>query len=458
MTDMEGMSITSSCFSSSILPFRTMDRHRKRGYSPRINRPSGTITSPSRGHKITEKLWPKLPLPSQLQKDPKKRIVITGMGLVSVLGNDVDSFYNKLLNGESGISLIDKFDASNYTVQIAGQVLDFSAEGYIDTTKDQHFDDSWRYCLVATKKALQEANLSPQVLETFMIVGSGCGGIGSCSSTVDADLKQEYEKASFLYSTTNVGSALLAMETGFMGPTYSITTACSSANYCFYAAANHIKTGEVDIMVAGGTEAGVLPCGVSGFMACKALSSRNNEPQTASRPWDKYRDGFVLSEGFGLLVMESLEHANKRGAKIIAEYLGGAVTCDAHHPTDPCSDGLGISACITKSLLNGGVSPEEGFNPNAKTYDNETQVNYINAHATSTIKGDLAEINAIKKVFKDTSGIKMNGTKINDRAAIAAAGLEAIATIRAITTVNLEPEVTIDTIPNTKIKHDVNVA
>ncbi|KAF5960145.1 hypothetical protein HYC85_001354 [Camellia sinensis] len=366
------------------------------------------LAFPHTQHKITEKLWPKLPLPSQLQKDPKKRIVITGMGLVSVLGNDVDSFYNKLLNGESGISLIDKFDASDYTVQIAGQVLDFSAEGYIDTTKDQHFDDSWRYCLVATKKALQEANLSPQVLETlltFMIVPHFVPYMAlkvllpmvKFFITVDADLKQEYEKASFLYSTTNVGSALLAMETGFMGPTYSITTACSSANYCFYAAANHIKTGEVDIMVAGGTEAGVLPCGVSGFMACKALSSRNNEPQTASRPWDKYRDGFVLSEGFGLLV------------------------------------------------------------------------NYINAHATSTIKGDLAEINAIKKVFKDTSGIKMNGTKVrtlNDRAAIAAAGLEAIATIRAITTgwlhptinqYNLEPEVTIDTIPITKIKHDVNV-
>ncbi|CAN1254491.1 3-oxoacyl-[acyl-carrier-protein] synthase I, chloroplastic [Linum perenne] len=289
------------------------------------------------------------------------------MGLVSVFGNDVDTFYNKLLEGESGITLIDRFDASSFSVRFAGQIRDFSSTGYIDGKNDRRLDDCWRYCL--------------------------------------------------------------AIDTGLMGPNYSISTACATANYCFYAAANHIRRGEADIMVAGGTEAAVMPTGVGGFIACRALSQRNED------------------------IMESLDHAMKRGANIVAEYLGGAVTCDAHHMTDPRKDGLGVSSCIIKSLEDAKVSPEE--------------VNYVNAHATSTLAGDLAEVNAIKKVFKDTSEIKMNGTKsMIGHGLGAAGGLEAIATIKAITTGwlhptinqdNLEPNVTIDTVPNVKKQHEVNV-
>ncbi|KAJ6307962.1 hypothetical protein OIU76_017696 [Salix suchowensis] len=211
------------------------------------------------------------------EKDPKKRVVITGMGLVSVFGSGIDTFYDKLLEGESGISLIDRFDASSFSVRFAGQIRD-------SLPKDT--------------------------------------------------LMKGYKKMSpfFIpYSITNTGSALLAIDTGLMGPNYSISTACATANDCFYLAANHIRRGEADIMI-----------------------------------------------------MESLEHAMKRGANIIAEYLGGAVTCDAHHMTDPRSDGLGVSTCIAKSLEDAGVSPEE--------------VNYVNAHATSTLAEDLAEVNAIKKV------------------------------------------------------------
>ncbi|KAL7003624.1 beta-ketoacyl-[acyl-carrier-protein] synthase II [Sarracenia purpurea var. burkii] len=301
------------------------------------------------------------------EKDPKKRIVVTGMGLVSVLGNDVDTFYNKLLSGESGITLIDKFDASNYPVQIAGQVRDLSADGYVDGTRLQDLDDCWKFCLFAAKTALKDANLTPQVLKTLdrskmgVVVGSGAGGIKTLCNAVDALLKQEYSKILTSYYPNNLGPALLAIETGFTGPIYSISTACASANYCLYAAANHIRRGEADVMVAGGSDAGVIPSGVCGFMACKALSIRNGEPGKASRPWDKGRDGFVLSEGSGVLVMESLEHATKRGAKIIAEYLGGAINSDAHHLTDPRSDGFGVAACIAKSLQNAGVSPEESM-------------------------------------------------------------------------------------------------
>eukprot|EP00268_Persea_americana_P030202 TRINITY_DN2923_c0_g1_i1.p1 TRINITY_DN2923_c0_g1~~TRINITY_DN2923_c0_g1_i1.p1 ORF type:complete len:493 (-),score=107.60 TRINITY_DN2923_c0_g1_i1:369-1847(-) len=396
------------------------------------------------------------------EKDPKKRIVITGMGLVSVFGNDIDTFYSKLLEGESGIGPIDKFDASSFSVRFAGQIHNFSSKGYIDGKNDRRLDDCWRYCLVAGRRALEDANLGPEVLEKMdrsrigVLIGTGMGGLSAFSNGVESLIQKGYKKITpfFIpYSITNMGSALLAIDTGVMGPNYSISTACATANYCFHAAANHIRRGEAEIMVTGGTEAAVSATGVGGFIACRALSQRNDEPQTASRPWDKNRDGFVMGEGAGVLVMESLEHARKRGANIIAEYLGGAVTCDAHHMTDPRSDGLGVSSCITKSLEDAGVSPEE--------------VNYVNAHATSTLAGDLAEVNAIKKVFKDTSEMKMNGTKsMIGHCLGAAGGLEAIATIKAINTgwlhptinqFNIEPAVTIDTVPNVKKKHDIHV-
>ncbi|CAN6483377.1 unnamed protein product [Victoria cruziana] len=397
------------------------------------------------------------------EKDPKKRIVITGMGLVSVFGNDTDIFYDKLLEGKSGISLIDRFDASSYSVRFGGQIRGFSSEGYIDGKNDRRLDDCWRYCLVAGKRALEDANLGSEKLESMdkskigVLIGSGMGGLSVFSNGVENLVLKGYKKITpfFIpYSITNMGSALLAIDQGLMGPNYSISTACATANYCFYSAANHIRRGEADIMVAGGTEAAIMSTGLGGFIACRALSQRNDQPEKASRPWDKGRDGFVMGEGSGVLIMESLEHATKRGANIIAEYLGGAITCDAYHMTDPRSDGLGVSSCIIKSLEDAGVSPEE--------------VNYINAHATSTLAGDMAEVNAIKKVFKSTSEIKMNGTKsMIGHGLGAAGGLEAIVTIKAITTGwlhptlnqdDLEPDVTIDTVPNTKKKHDVHVA
>ncbi|CAL1386553.1 unnamed protein product [Linum trigynum] len=431
--------------------------------SPSITSPPAFLSSSARKSKGTVRAMaaPAVSAPKR-EKDPKKRVVISGMGCVSVFGNDVDTFYNKLLEGESGITLIDRFDASDFTVRFAGQIRDFSSVGYIDGKNDRRLDDCWRYCLVAGKRALEDASLGSQVLETMdrtrigVLVGTGMGGLTAFSGGVEALVQKGFKKMSpfFIpYSISNMGSALLAIDTGLMGPNYSISTACATANYCFYAAANHIRRGEADVMVVGGTEAAVIPAGIGGFIACRALSHRNDEPHKASRPWDRDRDGFVMGEGAGVLVMESLEHAMKRGANIIAEYLGGAVTCDAHHMTDPRKDGLGVSSCITKSLEDAKVSPEE--------------VNYVNAHATSTLAGDLAEVNAIKKVFKDTSEIKMNGTKsMIGHALGAAGGLEAIATIKAITTGwvhptinqdNLEPEVTIDTVPNVKKQHQVNV-
>ncbi|MBA0836595.1 hypothetical protein Goarm_008795 [Gossypium armourianum] len=188
------------------------------------------------------------------------------------------------------------------------------------------------------------------------------GGLTVFSDGVQNLIEKGYRKITpfFIpYAITNMSSALLAIDLGLMGPNYSISTACATSNYCFYAAANHIRRGEAEMMIAGGTEAAIIPIGLGGFVACRALSQRNDDPQTASRPWDKDRDGFVMGEGAGVLVMESLEHAMKRGAPIIAEYLGGAVNCDAYHMTDPRSDGLGVSSCIERSLEDAGVSPEE---------------------------------------------------------------------------------------------------
>ncbi|MCO5570993.1 hypothetical protein L7F22_024724 [Adiantum nelumboides] len=397
------------------------------------------------------------------EKDPKKRVVITGMGLVSVFGNEVDAYYEKLLEGQSGIGPIDRFDASKFPTKFAGQIRNFSSEGYIDGKNDRRLDDCLRYCIVSGKKALENAGLGSDNLDKVdkqrigVLVGSGMGGLTVFSDGVQALIEKGYKRITpfFIpYAITNMGSALLAIDLGLMGPNYSISTACATSNYCFYAAANHIRRGEADIMVAGGTEAAIIPVGLGGFIACRALSQRNSDPVTASRPWDKDRDGFVMGEGAGVLVMESLESAMKRGAPIVAEYLGGAVTCDAYHMTDPRADGLGVSSCIERALEDAGVSAEE--------------VNYINAHATSTSVGDLAEVNALKKVFKDPKQIKINSTKsMIGHCLGAAGGLEAIATIKAVITgyihptinqFNLEPAVEFDTVANVKQQHEVHVA
>ncbi|KAL3621714.1 3-oxoacyl-[acyl-carrier-protein] synthase I, chloroplastic [Castilleja foliolosa] len=324
-----------------------------------------------------------------------------------------------------------------FPTRFGGQIRGFTAEGYIDGKNDRRLDDYLRYCIVAGKRALECADLGGDKLNKIdktragVVVGAGMGGLAVFSEAVTALIGKGFRKITLFfipYTITNMGSALLAIDLGLMGPTYSISTACATSNYCFHAAANHIRRGEADLVLAGETEAGMVPIGLGGFVACRALSQRNDDPQTASRPWDKDRDGFVMGEGAGVLVMESLEHAMKRGAPIIAEYLGGAINCDAYHMTDPRADGLGVSSCIQSALLDAGVSPEE--------------VNYINAHATSTIVGDLAEINAIKKVFKNTSEIKINATKsMIGHCLGASGGLEAIATVKAITSGWLHPSI-----------------
>mmetsp|Transcript_42725 Transcript_42725/g.101433 ORF Transcript_42725/g.101433 Transcript_42725/m.101433 type:complete len:463 (+) Transcript_42725:123-1511(+) len=398
-------------------------------------------------------------------KDPSQRVVITGIGIASVFGNDPDKFYDCLLEGKSGIKQINRFDTSAYPTTIAGQIEDFDTEGLIDRKSARRYDDCLKYTVVSGKKALIDAGLGMDT-DAFaaldkercgLLIGTGMGGLTVFQDGVVDLVKKGPRKMSpfFIpFAITNMGSALLAIDTGFMGPNYSISTACATANYAFVAAANHIRAGEADLMVAGGSEAPILPVGLGGFVACRALSTRNDEPEAASRPWDVDRDGFVMGEGAGVLVMESLEHAQKRGANIICEYLGGATNCDAYHMTDPRADGAGVANCIGGALRNADIDHEA--------------ITYINPHATSTLVGDVAEVKAMKKALPNFKGCMSATKSMIGHCLGAAAGLEAVATIKAITTGKIHPTLNqhnlIDevadwnTVPNKMIEQEVTAA
>lgn len=371
----------------------------------------------------------------------KKRVVITGMGISSCFGTDVEEFYNKLLSGTSGIVPIENFPCADYPTRFAGEIRNFDVGPYLDKKQARRVDPFVRYAVVAGKKALEMSGLSAEALEALdkkragVLVGSGMGGMGVYSDGVETLVTKGFKRLTPFFVPfiiTNMAGALIAIDLGFMGPNYSISTACATSNNCIYSAAQHIRNGEADLMLCGGSEAAVLPIGLAGFVACKALSERNEDPSKASRPWDKNRDGFVMGEGAGVLVLESLEHALKRGAPILAEYLGGGLSCDANHMTDPRSDGLGVKLCIEAALRDAGISKE--------------QVNYVNAHATSTLAGDLAEINAMREAFgSHIKHIKINATKsMIGHCLGAAGGLEAVATIQAIRTGMLHPTINLD--------------
>jgi 3-oxoacyl-[acyl-carrier-protein] synthase II len=370
----------------------------------------------------------------------KKRIVVTGMGLVSCFGSDVDVFYDSLLAGKSGVSAIDTFPCDDYPTRFAALIKDFDVGDYLDKKQARRVDRYIAYASVAGKKALDNAGITAEVVATMdphrlgVLIGSGMGGMGVFADGVQTLAEKGNRRVTpFLvpYILPNMGGALLAIDLGLMGPNYCISTACATANNAIIAAANHIQQGDVDVMVCGGSEAAITPLGVAGFCACKALSQRNDAPERASRPWDKNRDGFVIGEGSGVIVLESLEHALARKATIYAEYIGGGISCDAHHITEPRSDGAGVKACLQNALRSAGIKPE--------------MVNYINAHATSTSAGDIAELNALKAVFPNSQKIVVNATKsMIGHALGAAGGFEAIATIMAMVrgmvhpTINLE--------------------
>ena len=371
----------------------------------------------------------------------RKRIVVTGMGIVSSFGTDIEHFYQQLLAGVSGIVPIVEFPCADWPTRIAGSVRDFDTGEYMEKKQARRVDPFIRYAMVAGKKALEHAKLNAEELAKLnktrcgVIISSGMGGMSVFHDGVETLLTKTYRRLTpfFVpYIITNMAGALLAIDVGFQGPNFSISTACATSNYSIHAAAEQIYQGKADLMLCGGSEAPINPIGLAGFVAIKALSTRNDEPAKASRPWDRGRDGFVMGEGAGVLLLEELEHALARGAPIYAEYLGGAINCDAYHMTDPREDGLGVAQCIEDALAAAGVAKES--------------VNYINAHATATMAGDLCEINAIKKVFgSHTKNLKINSTKsMIGHCLGAAGGLEAVATIQAIRTGMLHPTINLE--------------
>ncbi|CAN0839541.1 3-oxoacyl-[acyl-carrier-protein] synthase II, chloroplastic [Linum grandiflorum] len=369
----------------------------------------------------------------------QRRVVVTGMGLVSPLGHDVDVFYNNLLEGVSGISEIETFDCSEFPTRIAGEIKSFSTDGWVSPKFSKRMDKFMLYMLIAGKKALADGGVTEDVMNELdkakcgVLIGSGMGGMKVFNDAIEA-LRVSYRKMNPFcvpFATTNMGSAMLAMDIGWMGPNYSISTACATSNFCMLNAANHIIRGEADMMLCGGSDAVIIPIGLGGFVACRALSKRNEDPTRASRPWDKNRDGFVMGEGAGVLLLEELEHAKSRGANIYAEFLGGSFTCDAYHMTEPHPDGSGVILCIERALAQSGVARED--------------VNYINAHATSTLAGDLKEYQALMHCFGENPDLKVNSTKsMIGHLLGAAGGVEAIAAVQAIRTGWVHPNINLE--------------
>ena len=395
----------------------------------------------------------------------KKRIVVTGMGTVSCFGTDVDVFYQKLLAGQSGVVNIESFPCADYPTRFAGLIGAFDSGDYIDKKQARRVDPFIRYIMVAGKKALEMGRLTGDAFQTInkqrcgIVIGSGMGGMSVFHDGVETLLQKSFRRLTpfFVpYIITNMGGALLAIDIGFMGPNYSISTACATSNYCIQAAVEQIQQGNADLMLCGGAEAPITPIGLAGFVAIRALSTRNEDPTKASRPWDRDRDGFVMGEGAGVLLLESLDHAMNRGAPIFAEYLGGSVNCDAYHMTDPREDGAGVARCMQQAIENAGIAKE--------------RINYINAHATSTIVGDMCEIHAIRSIFGPyAKNIKLNATKsMIGHCLGAAGGLEAVATIMAIRTGKLHPTINLDhpdpalgdfdVVPNVAKEHRIDVA
>ncbi|CAH8355841.1 unnamed protein product [Eruca vesicaria subsp. sativa] len=373
----------------------------------------------------------------------QRRVVVTGMGVETSLGHDPNTFYENLLQGNSGISQIENFDCSEFPTRIAGEIKSFSTEGWVAPKLSKRMDKFMLYLLTAGKKALVDGGVTEEVMAEFdktkcgVLIGSAMGGMKVFQDAIEA-MKISYKKMNPFcvpFATTNMGSAMLALDLGWMGPNYSISTACATSNFCILNSANHIIKGEADVMLCGGSDSVIIPIGLGGFVACRALSQRNNDPTKASRPWDSNRDGFVMGEGAGVLLLEELEHAKKRGATIYAEFLGGSFTCDAYHMTEPRPDGAGVILCIERALADAGISKE--------------QINYINAHATSTPAGDLKEYQALARCFGQNPELKVNSTKSMIGHLLGAAGaVEAVATVQAIRTGWVHPNINLESPDN----------
>jgi len=396
-----------------------------------------------------------------LTRPNRRRVVVTGLGCISPVGNTVATSWDALLAGQSGIATITKFDAAAFSTHFAGEVKGFNIEDYIPGKEARHMDTFIHYGMAAGMQAMQDSGLA--VTETNaerigVIVGSGIGGLPLIEQTHAELTSRGPRRISPFFvpaSIINMISGHLSIKYGLKGPNLAIVTACTTGLHCIGEAGRLIEYGDADVMIAGGAESTVSPLGLGGFAAARALSSRNDDPATASRPWDTDRDGFVLGEGAGVMVLEEYEHAKARGARIYAELLGFGMSADAHHMTAPLEDGDGARRCMVSAMRNAGV--------------NADQINYINAHGTSTPLGDVAETVAIKRTLGDAaSKVVVNSTKsMTGHLLGGAGGLESVFTVLAIhhqispPTINIfnqDPACDLDYCANAAREMPINVA
>ncbi len=393
----------------------------------------------------------------------ERRVVITGIGVVSPVGNDLPTFWESLKAGRSGIGLIGAFDTAKFDCKIAGEVSDYNPTPYYKTPKDVRRTDRYTQLAVgAAKMALDDGGYDLGALDLDrmgVMIGSGVGGLATMETQVaQMQTKGPDRTSPFMIPMmiSNMASGFISMEHGLRGPNMAIVTACATANHCMGEAWRIIKFGDADIMVTGGSEACVVPVGIAGFTAMRALSLRNDEPEKASRPFDKDRDGFVMGEGAGVLILEEYEHAKKRGAKIYCEVAGYGLTADAYHMSAPLPEGEGAARCMAMAMKHAQVNPED--------------IDYINAHGTSTPVGDVCETKAVKRAFGEhaRNGLLVSSTKSMTGHLLGAAGaVEMAACVMAMRdgivppTINLDnpdPECDLDYVPNQAREKKVKIA
>ncbi|HXZ54607.1 MAG TPA: beta-ketoacyl-ACP synthase II [Burkholderiales bacterium] len=391
----------------------------------------------------------------------RRRVVVTGLGIICPIGNAVAEAWSNALAGKPGIARISLFDASHFASQIAGEVKNFDVSQYLSPKEARRMDRFIHFGIAAGTQALKDSGLQVNEANAARIgvnIGSGIGGLRMIEETYDDMLKGGPRKVSpfFIPSTIiNMISGNFSIMHGLKGPNLAMVTACTTSAHCIGESGRLIEYGDCDVMVAGGAEAAITPLGVGGFSAARALSTRNDDPLTASRPWDKDRDGFVLAEGAGVLVLEELEHAKKRSAKIYAELAGYGMSGDAFHMTAPQESGDGAARCMENALRNAGM--------------NRDDIDYINAHGTSTPLGDIAETAAVKRAFGDhAKKLAVSSTKsMTGHLLGAAGGVEAIFSALAVRdqvappTANLasqDPACDLDYVPNTARRMPIRAA
>ena len=367
-----------------------------------------------------------------------RRVVITGMGLITPLGNDLNTSWDSIKNGKSGIETLTHFDVSEFSTRFGGAIKNFDCGEYMEIKEARRMDEFVQYGIAAGAQAIDDSGIDISIIDTEragVAIGSGIGGIKTIEETSIQVKDSGPRRVSPFFvpgSIINMVAGNLSIRYGLRGPNVAVTTACATGTHNIGLAANMIVNNQADIMLVGGAEMSTSPVGLAGFCAARALSTRNDDPQRASRPWDKDRDGFVLSDGAGIMVLEELEHAKMRGANIYAEISGFGMSGDAYHMTAPSEGGAGAALCMSNALRSAGMNPD--------------QVDYINAHGTSTPAGDIAETEAIKSVFKDhANNLPVSSTKSMIGHLLGASGAaEAIVSVLSIKDQVISPTINLD--------------